>query len=367
MQDSLDKLTIYGFKSIRELKDFELKNLNVFVGANGAGKSNLISFFQMLHKLMDDNLADYIQKNGGISNVLYNGLKVTEKMNFEMYFGQRGYRFTVNPTTKEGVVLSDEARYYEPGTSGWWELGYSGDCSSSLLKDAKTDMRSQFVYNAIMSWKIYHFHDTSSNAPMRGWEIVEDNDILRSDASNIAPFLLYLRNEYYAEYQNILNVCQIIMPYLKDFLLKEMTLGNTNEIKKVNLSWRTKDYNFPMQPHHLSDGSIRFICLVTALLQPQLPATLIIDEPELGLHPEAIRILGELINSTAKRTQIIIATQSPLLIDQFNIDDIVVVNRKDEQSVFERLSKEDFDKWLEDYSIGELWVKNVVRGGVCYE
>jgi len=359
MQDALNKLTINGFKSIKELENFELKNLNVFVGANGAGKSNLLSFFKMLHKLMDDNLADYVRDNGGINNILYNGRKTTEKMKFEMHFGIRGYRFTANPTTEDGVALSDEACYY-PEATGWCELGNSNDYSSRLAKEMKNGIGdNKLIYDSMISQKTYHFHDTSSNAPMREWENVEDNETLRSDASNIAPFLLSLREKYNAEYQNILNACQIIMPYLKDFLLKENTYRGGKEIK-VNLSWRTKDSDFPMQPYHLSDGSIRFICLATALLQPNLPSTLIIDEPELGLHPEAIRILGELINSTAKRTQIIIATQSPLLIDQFNIDDIVIVNRKEDQSVFERLNRENFDKWLEDYSTGELWIKNLL-------
>jgi len=370
MHNALDKLTIHGFKSIKELENFELKNLNVFVGANGAGKSNLISFFKMLHKLMDGDLAGYVRDNGGISNILYNGRKATENMRFEMYFGIRGYMFTINPTTENGAALSNEARFYGLRNSGWWSLGSSNDYFSELVKEIKNKVRdskySKPVYDAIMSWKIYHFHDTSSNAPMREWENVEDNETLRSDASNIAPFLLHLREKYNAEYQNILNACQIIMPYLKDFLLKENTYRGGKEVR-VNLSWRTKNSDYPMQPYHLSDGSIRFICLATALLQPNLPSTLIIDEPELGLHPEAIRILGELINSAAKRTQIIIATQSPLLIDQFNIDDIVIVNRKDDQSVFERLNKEDFDKWLEEYSVGELWEKNVIQGGVCHE
>jgi predicted ATPase len=202
---------------------------------------------------------------------------------------------------------------------------------------------------------------------MRGWQSIEDNGTLRSNASNIASFLYYLREKYQTEYKEILNACQIVVPYLKDFLLKEQTYGKNGDEIKVKLSWRTKSSDYPMQPHHLSDGSIRFICLATALLQPNPPSTLIIDEPELGLHPEAIHIIGELINAAAKRTQVIIATQSPLLLDQFNIEDIVVVNRKDDQSVFERLNENDFDKWLEDYSVGELWTKNIIRGGVCHE
>ena len=122
-----------------------------------------------------------------------------------------------------------------------------------------------------------------------------------------------------------------------------------------------------MQPYHLSDGSIRFICLTVALLQPNPPATLLIDEPEIGLHPEAIRILAELIQSASKHTQVIIATHSPLLLDQFAVEDIVVVNRKDGQSTFERLSHENFNVWLEDYSVGELWAKNVIQGGTTHE
>ena len=393
---SLSRLTIRGFKSIMELNDFELKKLNVFVGANGAGKSNLISFFKMLHILMDDNIADYIRENGGVGDVLYNGRKCTAKMRFSMNFREHGYRFTVVPTTNDSVVLSKEALYYEHGSTGWWQLRESNDAFSSMVTEAKgnplatedgdllltedgnvlvteTDgnsldaICSKYIYDTIMSWKIYHFHDTSSTAPMRHYQSAEDNDTLRHDASNIAPFLFRLREEGMTEYRDILEACQIVLPYLKEFLLKEKVYDKAKDIKKINLSWRTKSSDFPMQPHHLSDGSIRFICLAAALLQPNLPSTLIIDEPELGLHPEAIRVLGELINAAAKRTQVIVATQSPLLIDQFGIDDIIIVNRKDDQSVFERLNKNDFDKWLEDYSVGELWTKNVIRGGVCHE
>ena len=368
MADSLDKLTILGFKSIRELKDFKLKDLNIFVGANGAGKSNLISFFRMLQSLIEGTLADYIRDNGGISDLLHNGRKATKQMEFETRFGPRGYRFTLKPGPGEGFALTDEARYYEHGSTGWWELGSSGDNSSLLVKEARgTSRDSQYskpVYNDISSWKIYHFHDTSSTAPMRHAEIVEDNKVLRYDASNVGPFLLRLRNEEKSYYEEILNACRLVAPFFDDFLLDPQRLGPKT---KVALSWKTKGSDYPMQPYHLSDGNIRFICLATALLQPNPPSTIIIDEPELGLHPEAIRILGELIDDAAKRTQIIIATQSPLLLDQFFIEDIVVVNRKEGQSTFERLKRTDFNEWLEDYSVGELWTKNVIQGGTTNE
>lgn len=365
----LSRITIRGFKSIRELDSLTLGALNVLVGANGVGKSNLISFFRLLHALMGNNLDDYILKNGGISNLMYNGRKATSEMFFEAMFGPRGYRFAIKPgADEETFAVVDEARYCEKETGGWWELGNSGHAKSLLVQQVKSSHKdsddSRVVYDAVCSWTIYHFHDSSATAPMRHAEIVQDNETLRSDAANIAPFLLRLREENDDTYRDILDTCRVVVPYLDDFLLKPRKYG---EAEKVSLTWRTKGSDFPMQPYHLSDGSIRFICLVAALLQPAPPATIIIDEPELGLHPEAVRLLGETMKNAAKRTQLIIATQSPLLLDQFSISEIVVVNRRDGQSVFEHLNHEDFSVWLEDYSVGELWTKNVIHAGTSHE
>ena len=368
MGDPLNKLTIRGFKSIRQLEDFEFKSLNVLIGANGAGKSNLISFFRMLQAIINGNLNDYVQDSGGISDLLFNGRKTTRRLEFETRFGPRGYRFKIKPGPSEGYALTDEARYYERGTSGWWGLGDSQDGQSLLVKEIKENSHdaeySQLVYDSISSWKIYHFHDTSETAAMRHAEIVQDNKTLRFDASNIAPFLLRLKNKDEETYEEILQSCKLVIPYLDDFLLDVERFGRK---EKVALSWRAKKSDYPMQPYHFSDGSIRFICLATALLQPDLPSSLIIDEPELGLHPAAISILAELIQNTSKRTQLIVATQSPALIDNFSVEDVVVVSRKSGASTFERLNEKDYRAWLDSYSVGELWSKNVISGGPVYE
>lgn len=368
MADPLDNLTIRGFKSIRKLENFELRNLNVLIGANGAGKSNLISFFRLLHATINGNLNDYVRDSGGISDLLFNGRKGTRRLEFETRFGPRGYRFNIQPRPSEGYDLTDEARYDEHGKTGWWDLGDSPDGQSLLVQEATGNSRdaqySKHVYESIAAWKIYHFHDTSGTAAMRHAEIIQDNKTLRFDASNIAPFLLKLKNEAEETYKEILQSCKLVIPYLDDFLLDVENFGPK---EKVALSWHTQGSDYPMQPYHFSDGSIRFICLATALLQPNSPSSLIIDEPELGLHPAAISILAELIQNASKRTQIIVATQSPALIDNFSVKDVVVVNRKDGASTFERLNEEDYLTWLESYSVGELWSKNVISGGPVYE
>lgn len=201
---------------------------------------------------------------------------------------------------------------------------------------------------------------------MRRSEIVEDNLKLRGDAANIAPFLLHLKKSksYFEHYTRIVNAIRLVIPFFDDFRLDVQKLGDA---EKVKLSWNQKGSDFPMQPYHLSDGSIRFICLATALLQPNPPPIIIIDEPELGLHPTAIVIIAELIQAAAKQTQIIVATQSPALIDQFEIEDIIVVNHEKGASTFQRLKEEDFLIWLEEYSVGELWTKNLISAGPVYE
>lgn len=364
MAHSLDRLTIRGFKSIRTLEEFQLNNLNVFIGGNGAGKSNLVEFFRLLRSVIDGNLNDYIRSGGGISHFLFNGLKVTSQICFEAHFGPHGYRFSLQPGPSETPLLSAEARFYQDENSGWWELGDSTDGKSLLVKEVNSDSSNsgycQAIYDAISSWQIYHFHDTSPTAALRQYENIQDNKALRCDAANIAPYLLRLKQDNHDAYREILNSVRLVIPFLKDFLLEVAEFGAT---QKVNLSWQQEGSDHPMQPHHFSDGSIRFICLATALLQPDPPSTIIIDEPELGLHHCAIPILAELIRDAAKKTQLIIATQSPSLIDKFRIEDVVVVNRKDGASSFERLQEKEFSAWLENFSVGELWSLNVISGG----
>lgn len=365
---ALDKLSIQGFKSIRELEGLQLNKLNIIVGANGAGKSNFISFFRMLRALIEGNLNRYVRDSGGAGDLLFQGRKVTQKMVFETHFGSRGYRFTLVPTPADGCAIEDEARYYADGSTGWWVLGDSAEGKSRLatevLENQADSAYSRPVYNAITSWQIYHFHDTSMTTGMRNYEIIQDSKLLRTNAANLAPFLLGLRQDHPQQYQSITNAVRLVTPFFDDFILDPRQQGAKEE---VNLSWLQKGSDYPMQPYHLSDGSIRFICLATALLQPNPPSTIIIDEPELGLHPAAIIILAELIQLAAQRTQVIVATQLPALIDQFSIEDIVVVNREAGASAFSRLNEADYAQWLESYSVGELWTKNVIAGGPRYE
>ena len=381
---AINKISIKGFKSIRELNNFELRPLNIIVGANGAGKSNLIQVFRMLLAMVQGSFQKFILENGGSDAFPFQGVKETKKINVEFEFesdspyatGHNFYRFELTPTVNEQFLISEERKYKEQS----WR-SYGAESLESRLAEQKNEASvtgewngvGHFVYNAISNWMVYHFHDTSNSSPMRRSEIVDDFNRLREDAGNIAPFLAHLKKSNLIDgivpkrnltYQRIVDAVRLVIPFFDDFRLDIFHQG---EAEKVKLSWKQAGSDYPMQPYHLSDGSIRFICLATALLQPTPPSTIIIDEPELGLHPEAIGILAELIKSASKRTQVIIATQCPQLLDQFAIEDIIVAKRKEGASTFERLNPDDYAQWLEDYSVGELWTKNVIQGGTTNE
>lgn len=369
MGKALDKLTIKGFKSIKSLEDFELGKLNIMIGGNGAGKSNFVDIFRMLRAMVDENFANFIAECGGADDFLFNGPKQTKMIEAEFLFDKNSYAFALEPTASDTFLIKMERERYLDRS---WTIIGSGGLESKITANKNEESQvyrgvsgvGYYIHESISNWVVYHFHDTSSTAPMRRFEITADNARLRPNASNIAPFLLELRKEEPKFYSEIVEAVKLVTPFFDDFILKPRKKG---EKETVNLSWKQKGSDYPMQPYHFSDGTIRFICLVTSLLQPEPPSTIVIDEPELGLHPYAIEILAELIQAASEKTQVIVSTQSPLLIDNFDPEDIIVVNRESGASTFKRLDAKELSHWLEDYSLGELWRKNIVAGGPVHE
>ena len=369
MAHPLDELTIRGFKSIASLEKFQLRNLNVLIGGNGSGKSNFVEFFRMLLAMMKtDGLKQYVE--GSASAYMYGGPKETPAIEISLIFGQNGYDFDLSPTQKGHFqIINEEGHHFlTSGEVSTRHLG-SGNFNPVLLEEKDTPAldgdpyeANGYIYEAIRSWQVYHFHDTSSRSGVRRYTNQSNNESLSSDAANLAAFLLKLKIENVRAYREIITAVQLVIPFLDDFILKP------NPQEKLRLEWRQKELDdYPLQPSQLSDGSIRFISLAVALLQPNPPSTIVIDEPELGLHPQAIDILAELIQSAAKRTQVIVATQSPALIDQFALDDIIVVSRHNGRSTFIRLKQKEYDIWLQDFSNGELWSKDIIEGVPTYE
>ena len=395
----LDRLKISGFKSIKNLcessdKGFRLMDVNLLIGGNGAGKSNLIEFFKMLRAMMGMRLAEFrdlkpslarfLDNKGGIHNFLHGGVQTTKEILGELIFNnsKNGYRVSIIPTADGSYSIGKEEFYYDGFYKpGYWKTEYNNSGTpykESLLPtlyqkavEEKAQTRYQYIYEAIQSWQIYQFHDTSQFAGARMPSLINSGDELHFDGGNVAAFLYKMKNgELYGSkmhqdcidaYGNIVDMIRVAAPYFDDFILDPYKEGDDERVK---LQWRQIDSLMKFQPHHLSDGTLRFICLSAVLLQPKPPQLVIIDEPELGLHPEALEALADLIHLCKAKTQFLLATQSPSFADFFKPSEIVTVTRNNGESIFERQSEEKLSAWLEQYSIGQLWRKNIIRGGI---
>ena len=360
----LSQLTIKGYKSIRDLEGFKLTDLNILIGANGSGKSNFISIFKLLETIYQKKLQEYVIDHDGPDALLYYGRKVTKKINMEFYFDVNGYEFTLQPTLANKIKISNETLHF----TGYINP-YDGQfrCPSrhliqdvgneSKLKES-TDQYAQYIKPAIESWRIYHFHDTSDTASVKQIHSMSDNLRLKPDAANLAAFLNKLKQRYSKNYSLIVKTIRLVAPFFDDFVFRE---GE----ESIQLEWNeVGNPDTPFKAHVLSDGTLRFICLATLLLQPKvlMADTILIDEPELGLHPYALSILADLIKVTSEQTQLIVSTQSVELINHFSPNDIIVVDRVNNASTFRRLDETELQDWLEDYNLGDLWKQNIIGG-----
>jgi predicted ATPase len=371
MADTIKKLTIEGFKSIRKLEDFELGALNVLIGANGAGKSNFVSFFRLLRDLIQQRLQMAIAVEGGADSCLFLGPKETRQLTAKLYFGQNGYEFSLVPTHDGRLVFSDEFTIFQ-GDFGDHRTSLGSGHAEGKLKDKKDDPGRRgaakgvphYVFDAISSWVVYHFHDTSFSAGVRRPHALNNNIALGPNAENLAPFLYRISQTSQTQYLRIRDVVRLAAPFFDDFLLRPVP-GNEGMIQ---LEWRQRDSDYPFRANQLSDGTLRFICLATVLLQPNPPPTMLFDEPELGLHPYALTLLGNLFRQAVRSfgkyvyEQIIISTQSAPLLNEFTPEDIIIVDRAHSESTFRRLNSDDLSEWLQEYTLGELWQKNVLGG-----
>lgn len=357
--DQLSRMTIEGYKSIKKC-DISFGKINVLIGSNGAGKSNFISAFSLLQNVLAKNLQVFVAQSG-INALLYNGRKVTEEIAFEVYFGKNSYGFNLIPTDDNRLIFKKE--YF--GYHGMYEneSNVARGHSESMWQTGTGNHISEYVKPILekQNWRVYHFHDTGRSAKVKQEHNISNNKVLMFDASNLAAFLYRLKHSFSKNYEEIVRTIQLIAPYFSNFVLEPQE-GNEEQIV---LKWQQVGCEDIFNASQLSDGTLRFICLATLLLQPHelQPATIVVDEPELGLHPYAITIFAEMVRQLSDEKQVIISTQSVEMLNEFDVKDVIVVDRSDNGSVFKRLDEKELEIWLEnDYALGDLWKKNILGG-----
>lgn len=370
-EEKLKSIAIKGFRSIRETK-LELRPINVLVGANGAGKSNLIAFFKLLNELTAGRLQQHIAATGRAASNLHFGPKTTPQLEAEIEFEteketereKRTYRMRLFHAAGDSLVFAEETLSFQE--SDWPKpkivsLGAGHQETRIGDKAEEDDFTAKTLRHLLNRCRVYHFHDTSPTARIRQYCYVSANRWLMPDAANLAAVLYALKSHRETAYRRIVATIRQVAPFFDDFDLEPVGPGS----KDIVLNWRHRNSDLVFGPHQFSDGTLRAVCLISLLLQPKenLPYLIALDEPELGLHPYALDVIASLFRKASRHTQILVGTQSGAFLDAFEPGDVVVVERNGEATEFDRPDAKKLSAWLEDYSLGEVWEKNVIGGG----
>ena len=352
---TLRKIKIEGFKSI-EQAELTLGDLNVVIGANGSGKTNLIAVFRLLERVLSHNLQVYVASEP--DRLLYHGRKKTAALTLDFAFDQNSYGFKLQAVQNTLIFEYERVEY-----SGLWNYAepIAAGHKESKLEEAAESYNNKIprhVFPKVRNLVVYHFHDTSDTSPAKQTSNLADNRAFRPDAANLPAYLYLLQEKHPVQFRHIEEHIRLVAPFFDRFELAPSQLND----KKIKLEWRQKGSDAYFDAYALSDGTLRFICLATLLLQPQPPALILLDEPELGLHPFAIKLLAEMLGAASKRVQVILATQSVTLLDQFEPGDVIVAENDGLKTHFNRLEADQLKHWLEEFSLGELWEKNVLGG-----
>lgn len=373
--EKLSRIHVQGFRSLRDV-DLEVRDLNVLIGANGTGKSNLIEFLALLQRLLTFDLQVHVTRKGGASALLHYGAKRTPELRATLVgeSGERSitYELALVPAEPDRFAIQSESLAGTNRASDVVEesIRSSGGFESRVREIETDDVPTRTMVTGFADFidgmQLFHFHDTTSTARIRTTHDLRRRRFLAGDGGNLAAFLYGLRSTHRPHYDAIVSTVRLAVPYFTDFVLEP----EPENPSSILLHWRDRNPDYVFGSHQLSDGSLRAIALITALMSPQemLPSLVVIDEPELGLHPSAVGLIGSLIKAVAMKRQVIVATQSSTLVAEFRPEDVVVVERDEDEagygeSTFERLSPEALGDWVKDYDLGTLYEMNVTGGG----
>ena len=372
----LANITIKGFRSIAAIENLALGAINVLIGPNGSGKSNFVSVFSFLQAIREGRLQDYVQRSGGADRLLYFGAKTTPTMEIALSFTnsdetKNGYQIQLAPTALDQLAPKQGDMHGGGESVYYWDTSIHDSPHKVVLipptaQGLEAEITSSashtayYVRRHLSSWLVYHFHDTSAASAMKRTADLNDNRFLRPDGSNLPAFLYYLRERHNGAYALIRGAVRQVAPFFNDFQLEPLRLDES----KIRLEWRHEGSDDYFDVSAFSDGTLRFIAMAALLQQPQelRPTVILIDEPEMGLHPYAITLLASLIKQASAASQVIVSTQSSLLLDHFEPEDVLVADRVNGATELRRLDSAKLEEWLEDYSLGQLWEKNEIGG-----
>lgn len=371
-----------------------LQGLNVFVGINGVGKSNFIKSLQVLKAVIVENaLPDLIINQwGGVDAIHFLGRKGGPiEIEYELdpvVLSQYGYRFQEavyynirfsKVASSENYVISERFftqtgffymemergnGFVREGVSNQMEkvqytLDRANESVLTQLVDKNSYIQIYALREAIKDIAIYNYFDTTITSPIRKPAPATSSIRLFSDGSNLPKLLNNIKINHKSSIQRIRESLNSINPNFVDFDFNPMGSG-------LEMLLEEKGLEKSVHVTHISDGTLRYLCLLSILHNPNRGKLICIDEPEVGLHPDMVTELMSAIQETAEDTQYIISTHSELLLNQLPVENVIVFEKDENNAtIVNEFTDTAFVEWASQYSTGRLW-RNGDLGGNRY-
>ena len=324
--------------------------------------------------LRSRQLAEFVGRQGGADDQLHGGNATTPRIQAEIAIrtdtGRNEYRFTLAYAHPDQLLFTEEAFRYSRddlgGDAPWNHLGFghrealiveAGQSQEATQPPGVHPQTARTVTHLLRNCASYQFHNTGVTSNFKkNWD-AEDHAYMRTDGGNLAAILHRLEREDLRRYERICRLVRRVLPGFDRFDIAE-------QYGKVALRWRSGYSDKTYGAHLTSDGSLRFFAIAALLNLPaeMLPSVLLLDEPEFGLHPKAIALVGDMIRALSESRQVIVATQSPLLVDAFELDEVFVLEIQEGRTVLRQDDPDRLRSWLDEFSVGELWQKNLLGG-----
>ena len=379
----ISKIKISGFRRLFSV-DLQMKPFMVLIGANGVGKTSILDALSLLSDSASGELGNTISQWGGVANILTRDKSKSLSLSVDMKIPEYkplNYELSFEPTAT-GYKISKEIlsqyredksspflhidstpyniRYYDTEArsllSPTWEHNHS---ETSLAQTPKMFLQPEELRKILSTANQYHVLDVSSRAPVKLPQTMKPADLPGIHGEDLIPYLYYLRESNQSRYEAIVDTLKAAFPDLETLGFPPVASG------MLTMTWHDKKFQKPLYMHELSEGTLRFIWLISLLQSPRLSTITMIDEPEVSLHPELLSLLVDVMREASKRTQLVIATHSDRFVRFLRPEEVVVMDiNEDGFAEATWANTMDLSNWLADYSLDEIWQMGAMGGRV---
>ena len=350
--DGLGYISANGFRCFRSIENLTLGTITVFFGLNGCGKTSFIRLFEFMNAMRNDSVADFIMTSGRAGGILHYGPSFTDRLTVSagLKSGKLSYQVEMIPR-RDGTLAIRRQQLETSGVSGYPDgpIETVENSFESLIRKKIhwSPAIDQYISLLFDGHRVYDFLDTGFHSPMKRTANLHDNRFLREDGANLAAFLYLLRHKHPDAYRDVVEVVRSVAPFFSDFVLEP----DKDNRRYIQLRWEPMATNIQLDASTtLSGGVLRFIAVATLFLQPvqYRPAMIVLDESELGFHPDMYPVLSDLIQGALADTRIVLTTKSSDLIRFLSPDEVVIADWFDGAVVLTRMNDSDMAVWLKD-------------------